>query len=316
MKQDSFALRIFSSVSFTMLSKRKEAFEKALTSATRIFRATGLLYFTISSSSANRDFSHHGKKIAYRYKLAFVSVILVILGYWALISMLNYYEKNTLNIGFVSSSGFWVMILIATVHSYIITPRMKRFFVLCEKALRNFENDLKMHVDYESFAQPVKAVFWKMTCLVISIKSLLIVFTFYYDFDNFDLRIISSLLITYIPSVYIMRFVSSVALIDKNIELIKECLQKIAQTKVSRTNEKLFRMEEIKALVSLKRIHGIVWEMSELINDYSGPQIVVQTVLGIFGNSISAYQIYLVISDQAPFSTLGSKYEKYQLIIS
>lgn len=307
-------------------------FGQSLSHATRFFQVFGLQFFTLGHTSTNKDFSHHGSKVANKFKFSFFLNFGCL---WTLVFIL-FATNNRKGISFESDIVFMVLLCLlglSTIHSLLTTPKAREIFRKLEEVVNIFERDLKIDFDYKALKKSLKKTF---IILLLSIglinAGLLTLWNFY--LPNRSTYLLFFVLFPYfIFSTNISRFIYYIRLVNHGVKMMKIVLDrsnfcpnietlfersrdaKIMQIKTAKLDS---TTSTNKTLNSLKNIYGILWETTELINDISGPSVLFLLTMTVISNALAGFKIYQFFKKTIPLDHLGgySNYGRISTLIN
>jgi hypothetical protein len=289
-------------------------FRLELTKVSKIFRLFGLQYFTLTDES---KVNHRGSETSKKFKLNFCLVLAVAFVSTAFKtvcyklkrqhqmseSLLNENTESGALVEEINKLITVCLLFSSLTHAYCTTSTAKRIFKLCEDINDVFQNNLNLEVDYTRFSSHFKKVLFCSVGL-LSTSTLMMAIVTYLDDELNLLFLLLDFSSYFFMFINLLRLVFFVMLVNFNFQNVSRCLKQVENLNQSSSfigvglRLKSFALlnekdSTSKVFVSLKRIHKNLWDMTELINQVSGPSISILTILSILGNTLGGYRIFL-----------------------
>lgn len=281
-------------------------FGQSLSVATRFFQVFGLQFFTLITSNGNKDFTHHGSKIAKKFKLSFCLNFGCL---WTL-TIITLTSKTQKGFSIESDIIFMVtmcLLGLSTIHSLFTTPKARSIFRKLEEVANIFERDIKIDYDYKALKKSLQKTIIILLLSIGVITAALLAMGIYYLPNRLPDLLFFVLLPYFLFSVNISRFIFYIELVNHNVKMMKDVLGRLKsspniETLFERSREgKIMQIKSAKlesssdtfeTLTLLKNIYGILWETTEVINDVSGPSVMFLLTITVIFNALAGFKIY------------------------
>ena len=293
-----------------------KSFEKSLSDATFIFRVFGLQYFVISSK--NEPCSYKGNNISRKFKLYFVVLLIIILtltGFliWGFLLEDNQESesekyKKAKNVGQLSILSMMVFMMFSVIHAYITTSDVKTILKHCAEIINIFESSMTFDSGFDCFGKAFKKFCFKFVTLFMACNLLLFIFTYIYEPERLIAVIFFEILPYCFIEVTVLRFIFSVMLVNHINQSINKFFQQKILANSLRKSFAFIETNELEKMISVKKVYGLTWKMTRLINKNSGPSMSVFFLLVVIGNSFAGYMMFLGTKGEVPFEEQGGLY--------
>lgn len=301
-----------------MSNNKNHSFVKTLSDATRVFRAFGLQFFTL-----NDNFNHRGKHVSRKFKIYFVSLLMVMLlhtGFlvWFMLNKkisCNENVRTAMLAAYLSYVGFLILLKFSLIHSYITTPKAKSIFEISEKIENIFDcnSSMMFGFNYVVLKKKLNQLFAQFTILNFICGAIFLGFSYVFNSNELVFTIVFQCFPFCFVGAYMLRFLFFITLVNYNLFRMKNWFEFIIQMRNVReknsirivNDNKNTNIQDIKRITSMREIYGLILEMTKLINDISGPSISVWFANLIVGNTLAGYRIYLGLKHDVPLKELG-----------
>lgn len=296
--------------------KNSNLFE-ALNSITIIFQITGLQYFALNNINSRRSCTKLNGGIVF-----LIAFLLAFAGSYSY--LLDIKETDNKNVQLsntfdILSSLLMILAIIAImIESFTTTLKTKQIYSNLEKVSTICSKYLHSDVDYALVYKEFKI----MGCWIILMFSSMIsvVLLLYYLFCTIEMlwNIIFELFLHFFLLIVFIRFLFYVVLVKFQAQTIKEFLdifqhnqnesielEKFKWTLPSRSVSRDF--VTIEALMAVKKVYGIVFQTSKLINQICGFSNIIIIALILSTDVLEGYNLYLATRNDIPLTTIIGK---------
>lgn len=300
----------------------REQLNKNISNATWIFRIFGLQYFTLRNDKKENKVDKKQAietkyKIIFVINLVFVAILAAILRTFEVWQSLIIFEK-------LSPFIFGCVLAFSMVHAIIKTPKARKIFEHCEEIVRIFEENQAFDCHYDEFGRAYKKVSFLLSSILSCLCVALTIFTYFYQYKRFLYVFFIKFIGHIIIVVNILRFIFLIMLIRHNVKLIKYSLDNLNYTdNLVKMREagialimptKNFKNFEIQSsIVKIRKAYNHILEMTDLCNEISGPAICFIIILGILGNAVSGFKLFLVIKHLVTIEKFAGKHQALTL---
>lgn len=310
---------------------------KFLTSgATRLFETFGIQFFS-HDSKWFLDKSPKGFRISHKQKLIFfVNFIIFTLQLSGVIFAIKLELHKTANMKFTAGAAVQfaaylsgVAVLYITILNGI-TSRNKstKIFRIFIKISRIFQSDFDEPIDYVSFAKKANNSVMKITLVYVASAVIMMVTLFQF---NQSLMFFWAVLVIgpdFYFQVNFCHFMFNISLVRENLTAIHKILKKLYKrhklTKVTINNLNVHNIvkknpssdELLVAIVKLKKVYGLLYDVTSHISDYTGVPLITQLSVIVLSNMASGYKFYLAFMGDIPLERLAGNFDcfKYRQI--
>lgn len=298
--------------------------EKSLSRITLIFQLTGIQYFFISSESIATTSKTH-QSMTRKLKLLFVANIVIVIGEFCAILFAIYVEngqhrqQNNVVAGQIvqfTSYNLKVLVLLTTIfNSLFLRGKAKQIFQN-SKNISEIVSTLNRSVDYTSFENEFKKTFAKLLLSFMVSTMATLIFIYQYNQTNVLLWGILAAYPYFFLMITFTYWTLLVRLIRENLRSIKDCVVQLHK------NVKLFRRsseaynhgsrmrrnhETYNYIVKLKRIYGIIYETTSLVNEFIAAPISLFIIVVVIANVSSGYKVFLSFKQDVPVERVAGK---------
>lgn len=295
---------------------------KSLSRLTFIYQLTGIQYFCISTDAFVATKRH---SLTRKLKLLFVVNIAIVISEFCAIVFAVHLEKSqhqqrsTVLAGqIVQFSSYSLMIfalLITMLNSLLQRGKAKQIF----KNFRNISEilvSLNQSVDYATFENQFKKTLAKLSLSFVASTMAALIFIYQFNQTNIFLWGILSVYPYFFMIAIFSYWTLLIRLIRENLRFIKDCVVQLhKKAKLFRINSETFshdsRMrrshETYDFIVKLKRIYGIIYETTSLVNQLIAVPICLFIVLMVTANVSSGYKVFLTFRRDIPVERVAGK---------
>lgn len=281
--------------------KGSKGTDDSLSSTTRVFQIFGLQFFTLDNSTENRKFNHRGESISTKFKFLFccqIALLLLLLGAFVSLSECD----GELKVDKIIKIGGCVIVGLSIIQSFITTSKVKSIFRLHEDVGELFRRRLSLDDESSALSKNFSKLLCTFNVVQVFIITTALGSSFLFHGSSALYVAAFKSCIRYIAGVNLLRVVFYTRLVGDNISLMRKAIAKFhGNAKL----EKVPRENLTFKFTSLKEIYGKVWEMTDLINDVSGPVLVYMIVYVVVGSAVNGMKAYSIIKSDGFQGAIG-----------
>lgn len=296
-----------------------ESFEKAFSKASRLFQCSGLQFFPITSSGKRFGYQESGVSTKFKILFAVLTfVLMVFAGIWIFLVLTatgkskNSFENKWMLLRIIFPIAFEILLL----HSYLKTQKTKQIFRKSAEISNLIKRNFNINIDHGKFGENFMKLVAK-TIIFFTIGSISVLISISV-FESKSYVFVAALYIVFpyfVMHIFYLRFIFFIMVVLHNIQNMKmalECLHdsKKLENHFDALNFCVKPAVKMKinycAIASLKEVYGIIWEVSELVNELSGPSLIGLLFTTIMSNTSAGLKIYLASKGASPVSDIGS----------
>lgn len=306
--------------------------EKSLSQILIIYQVTGVQYFSLYSEPLENTAEC---RITRNHKIFLVANLLIVTAEFCAVIYaisLEAQQKHHNNIvtGLIvqfSTYNLMILLMITTVlNSLVLRKKAKQIFKNC-KNISEIYLVLNQIVDFSTFKHEFKITFGKLGIAFIGSTLGTLIFIYQYNQTNVFLWAVLAVYPYFFTMITISYWILLIRLVRENLRFIKKRVLLLHKKhKLFRVNMDIFshdlksrRNDEAhNVIVKLKRIYGIVYDITCLINELIGIPICLILIVIVIGNISAGYKVFLSIRGDIPMERVAGKdvYDTMKLITS
>lgn len=297
--------------------KNSNSFE-ALNSTTFVFQITGLQYFGLNNINSRSSCT--------KFNCGIFFLIVFLLAYaFSYLPLLESRENGDENVQIsltfdALASLLMILAIIAImIQSYTSTMKTKHIYSNLEKVSKICSKYLHTDLDYAHVCKEFKTMICWILLMFSSMLSVVLILYYLFCSKEMMWNISFEIVLHFFLLILVFRFVFYVILVKFHAQTIEEFLdifqhnknemielEKFKWTLPSRTVNRDF--VTIEALMALKKVYGIVFQTSKLINQICGFSNLIIIGLILSSDVLEGYNLYLATKNDIPMIMIIGSY--------
>lgn len=296
--------------------------EKSLSKVTVIFELIGIQYISITSETLEATSSTNG--LSRKFKWIFVvNILLTICEVGAIsfaiqASKFDSHKGNVATGQIVQFTCYYLMIVViitTMLNSLFLRKRVRQILRNC-KIISKTLLSLNQCVDYEAFGREYKKSFAKLFLCFVGLNLAALIFV---SLRN-NVEVLMWTVLTIYPYFFIVMvfgyWTFLIRLVCEHLRFVKESLVQMKKhvnifqidPETRNHNSKMRRNHEtFKFFVKLKRIYGVIYETSTIVNEVMAVPISLTILFVVIANVSSGYKVFLSFRSDIPLERVAGK---------
>lgn len=304
-----------------MLFKRTQAsIENSLSKIIIIYQVTGVQHFSLYPEPLDDTECRITRKHKLYLLTNLISVIVEVCAviYAIFLERRQQHHSNVLT-GLIvqfSTYGLMVLIIITTIlNSLFLRRKAKQIFKNC-KNISEIYSLLNQSVNFASFQNEFKITFGKLVMAFIASTLGCLIFIYQYNKTNIFLWALVAIYPYFFIMITVSYWILIIRLVREQLRFIKESLSLLHKKhKLYRVNIESFS-HDLKArrnhdtynlIVKLKRVYGIIYDTTSLINKLIRIPICMLLSAIVVGNISGGYKVFLSFRGDVPAERIAGK---------
>lgn len=297
------------------LKNTPSSIETSLSKITIIYQVTGMQYFSVTAESLNPTSGFSRK-----HKLFLVVNFTFLIAEFCAILIMTYTENQKKKHGglatghLVQFAAYNLVILVFTIcllNSLILRDKAKKFFRNCKK-ISEILSVLNQSGDYSAFKNEFKMTIAKLSFGFIGSNLVLLIFVSQYS-QYYFLVTLTAVYPYYFMTIVFSYWTLLVRLIRENLRFVNECLAHLHKKHSLRLNPEPYghdlrirrNQETYNFIAKLKRVYGIIYDSTSLLNELIGIPICLFLIFLIVSNISGGYKVFLFFQGDIPVQRIG-----------
>jgi len=300
---------------------------ESLSTCTLLFQFTGLQFFSLSSKNQLLPTS---KLLLHKiiFGCVLLYVLLEIIGIAVVIKVeqkeLEEQSKNSTKtqMGMLVHYGSYTfmtfVILVSTLHAWFNSVKAMKVFNQFERIQKTFEDETGCVPKYEAFIKKFKTVIALYMVLFGTMTVITLGFIYYHNKSTIFYWALLVVLPYFVMGVSYLRFCFYIEIVNINLQTVYEVqkrafdlkqIMKVEEIQEFNTDLMIITKSEnetvFDTVVVLKRIYGLLYEVSTWVNEVSGVASILQILVFIIANSSAGYKVFLIASGLMPIGRIA-----------
>ncbi|XP_037048785.1 uncharacterized protein LOC119083224 [Bradysia coprophila] len=300
---------------FKSVSTRSPSMEKSLSKTTSIYQWMGIQYFSILPETL--EATSRTNSLNRKFKWIFAVNIMMTICESCAFSFAIYLSKRENRQGNVATgqivqfavSNLLIVVLVATIlNSLLLRQKTRQIFKNCKFISKSLLS-LNQCVDYKAFADEFKKSLAKLLlCLIVSFSAGLL-FNFLSNSTNAFLWTIFAIYPHFFIVITFSYWTFLIRLVREQLRFVKDSLVQLQKNvqifridpEIRNHDSRLRRNHETyNFFVKLKRIYGVIYETSLIVNEFIAVPICLIIIFVLISNVSSGYKVFLSLRNDVP----------------
>lgn len=299
--------------------------EQSLSKITAVFQLSGIQHFNISPETFD---ALRSNSLTRKFKMIFLAnITLVIVEFSAIILAIymdgqpNEKRGNAAMGQIIQDVSYIVMVIVlltTILNSFFLRGTAKQIFKNL-KVISKTLLTLRQSIDYAAFENETRKLFAIIAATFVGLTLATNIFILHHNHTNVFFWAMLAIYPYFFIVIAFGYWTLLVRLIRENLRFVKECLVQLQiemkmfrgrgnSGTVNERNVKLNNdLETYNVIMKLKRIYGIIYETTALINELIAVPVCLIITYLIIGNVSSGYKVFLSFRNDIPLERVAGK---------